>query len=57
VGSEMCIRDRIYEGQIMDVFEAGTANEDEIGLLMTGGAQHTAEQSIDLEAPALSQGS
>jgi general nucleoside transport system ATP-binding protein len=47
----------IYEGQIMDVFEAGTANEDEIGLLMTGGAQHTEEQSIDLEAPALSQGS
>jgi simple sugar transport system ATP-binding protein len=56
----MALADRIaviYEGQIMDVFAAGTANEDEIGLLMTGGAQHTEEQSIDLEAPALSQGS
>ena len=54
----MALADRIaviYEGQIMDVFNAGEAGEDQIGLLMTGGAQHTAEQSIDLEAPALSQ--
>ncbi len=46
----------IYEGEIMGVFDAGEATEEEIGLLMTGGAGHTAEQSIDLEAPALSPG-
>jgi simple sugar transport system ATP-binding protein len=43
----------IYEGRIMGTFEAGEADEDQIGLLMTGGAHQTAEQSIDLEAPAL----
>ena len=46
----------IYEGQIMGVFPAGTVNEEEVGLLMTGGSTHTAEQSIDLSAPALTQG-
>jgi simple sugar transport system ATP-binding protein len=51
----MALADRIavmYEGRIMEVFEAGAADEDQIGLLMTGGAKQTAEQSIDLEAPA-----
>lgn len=43
----------IYEGKIMRIFAAGEANEDEIGLLMTGGAGQSAEQSIDLDAPAL----
>ena len=55
----MALADRIaviYEGQIMDLFEAEEADEEQIGLLMTGGAQQTEEQSIDLEAPALSQG-
>ncbi|HEX6506695.1 MAG TPA: ABC transporter ATP-binding protein [Chloroflexota bacterium] len=55
----MALSDRIaviYEGQIMGVFTAGTASEEQIGLLMTGGAAQTQEQSIDLEAPALSQG-
>jgi simple sugar transport system ATP-binding protein len=46
----------IYEGQIMGIFEAGESNEEEIGLLMTGGAQRAAEQGIDLDAPALTQG-
>lgn len=46
----------IYEGQIMGVFQAGAVNEDEVGLLMTGGSSHAAEQSIDLSAPALTQG-
>jgi general nucleoside transport system ATP-binding protein len=55
----MALADRIaviYEGQIMDIFAAGTVSEDHIGLLMTGGAQHTEEQKIDLRAPALSSG-
>jgi ABC-type uncharacterized transport system ATPase subunit len=55
----MALSDRIavmYEGQIMEIFNAGEASEDQIGLLMTGGSQRAAEQSIDLEAPALSQG-
>ncbi len=55
----MALADRIavlYEGRIMQIFEAGEADEEEIGLLMTGGAAQTAEQSIDLAAPALSQG-
>lgn len=46
----------IYEGRIMRTFEAGSASEDQIGLLMTGGSEHSEEQSIDLEAPALTQG-
>jgi simple sugar transport system ATP-binding protein len=46
----------IYEGQIMRTFQAGEATEDEIGLLMTGGAAATEEQSIDLHAPALAEG-
>jgi ABC-type uncharacterized transport system ATPase subunit len=46
----------IYEGQVMGDFEAGAVNEEEVGLLMTGGSRHTAEQSIDLSAPALTQG-
>lgn len=53
----MSLSDRIaviYEGQVMEIYEAGTATEDQIGLLMTGGALETEEQSIDLEAPALS---
>jgi general nucleoside transport system ATP-binding protein len=53
----MSLSDRIaviYEGQVMEIYEAGTASEDEIGLLMPGGALETEEQSIDLEAPALS---
>jgi len=52
----MALADRIaviYEGQIMAIFKAGEADEDRIGLLMTGGAAQTEEQSIDLEAPAL----
>jgi simple sugar transport system ATP-binding protein len=55
----MALADRIaviYEGQIMDIFAAGTVSEDQIGLLMTGGAQHSEEQKIDLEAPALTKG-
>ena len=55
----MSLSDRIaviYEGQIVEIFDAGEASEDQIGLLMTGGSQRTAEQSIDLEAPALTQG-
>jgi simple sugar transport system ATP-binding protein len=43
----------IYEGEIMAVFKAGEANEDQIGLLMTGGGERAAEQRIDLEASAL----
>jgi len=43
----------IYEGEIMAVYKAGQATEDQIGLLMTGGAEKAAEQSIDLEAAAL----
>jgi general nucleoside transport system ATP-binding protein len=46
----------LYEGQIMGVFGAETADEEQVGLLMTGGSAHTAEQSIDLSAPALTQG-
>lgn len=46
----------IYEGQIMGVFQAGAVDEEQVGLLMTGGLAHTAEQSIDLTAPALTQG-
>jgi ABC-type uncharacterized transport system ATPase subunit len=55
----MALSDRIaviYEGQIMRVFAAGEATEDQIGLLMTGGAAKTAEERIDLDAPALTQG-
>jgi simple sugar transport system ATP-binding protein len=47
----------IYEGQIMRIIRSGEASEEEIGLLMTGGAAATAEQSIDLHAPALAEGS
>ncbi len=46
----------IYEGEIMGIFDAGESNEEQIGLLMTGGEERAAEQSIDLEAPALVQG-
>lgn len=52
----MALADRIaviYEGRIMESFDAGEADEDQIGLLMTGGAGKTTGQSIDLEAPAL----
>ena len=55
----LALSDRIavlYEGRIMQIFGSGEADEEEIGLLMTGGAAQTAEQSIDLAAPALSQG-
>lgn len=55
----LALSDRIavlYEGRIMQIFQAGEADEEEIGLLMTGGAAQTAEQGIDLAAPALSQG-
>jgi hypothetical protein len=37
----------------MGLFEAGTVSEDRIGLLMTGGAEHSAEIAVDLDAPAL----
>jgi simple sugar transport system ATP-binding protein len=47
----------IYEGQIMRIFKSGEANEDQIGLLMTGGEEKAAEQSIDLAAPAFTEGS
>lgn len=43
----------IYEGQIMATFEAGAVDEERLGLLMTGGEEKTAEQAIDLQAPAL----
>jgi len=46
----------LYEGQIMGVFHAGVVDEEEVGLLMTGGSTHTAEQGIDLSAPALTGG-
>jgi simple sugar transport system ATP-binding protein len=46
----------IYEGQIMGVFAAGAVDEEQVGLLMTGGSAHAAEQSIDLTAPALTHG-
>jgi general nucleoside transport system ATP-binding protein len=52
----LALADRIavvYEGRIMGVFEAGTVSEDRIGLLMTGGAEHSAEIAVDLDAPAL----
>jgi simple sugar transport system ATP-binding protein len=52
----MALSDRIaviYEGQIMGIFKAGAVDENELGLLMTGGAEKTEEQSIDLAAPAL----
>jgi simple sugar transport system ATP-binding protein len=55
----LALSDRIavmYEGEIMRIFDAGEADEEEIGLLMTGGAEKTAEQSIDFDAPALAQG-
>ncbi|MGH2444299.1 MAG: ABC transporter ATP-binding protein, partial [Chloroflexota bacterium] len=55
----MSLSDKIvvlYEGDIMAVFVSGEAGEDQIGLLMTGGAAQTAEQSIDVEAPALGPG-
>ncbi len=55
----LALSDRIavlYEGRIMQIFGSGEADEEEIGLLMTGGAAQTAEHSIDLAAPALSQG-
>jgi simple sugar transport system ATP-binding protein len=44
----------VYEGQIMGVFESGEASEEQIGFLMTGGAEHRAETAVDLNAPALS---
>lgn len=56
----MALSDRIaviYEGEIMRIFVAGESNENEIGLLMTGGVAQTEEQSIDLQAPALKQDS
>jgi general nucleoside transport system ATP-binding protein len=46
----------IYEGELMGIFDSGESNEEQIGLLMTGGEERLAEQSIDLEAPALVQG-
>jgi simple sugar transport system ATP-binding protein len=46
----------IYEGQIMAEFKAGEATEEEIGLLMTGGAAQAREHAIDVEAPALVEG-
>jgi simple sugar transport system ATP-binding protein len=45
----------IYEGQVMAVFNSGEATEEQIGLLMTGGTGHQ-EAPIDVDAPALSQG-
>ena len=47
----------IYEGQIMGVFSAGSVDEDQVGLLMTGGSVQSAEMGIDLSAPALTPGS
>jgi simple sugar transport system ATP-binding protein len=52
----MELSDRIavlYEGQIMGIFKAGAVDEDRLGLLMTGGEARSAEQAIDLSAPAL----
>jgi general nucleoside transport system ATP-binding protein len=43
----------IYEGEIMETFRAGEVGEDQIGLLMTGGGEKSAEQRIDLVASAL----
>ncbi|GAC1509732.1 MAG: ABC transporter ATP-binding protein [Chloroflexota bacterium] len=56
----MALADRIavlYEGQIMQIIDSAEATEDQVGLLMTGGRERANKQSIDLEAPALSQGS
>ncbi len=53
------LADRIavmYEGKIMHIYGAGEASEEQIGLLMTGGAEQFADQGIDLQAPALSPG-
>jgi len=55
----LALSDRIavmYEGNIMAVFNAGEATEEEIGLLMTGGEVQSKELAIDTDAPALSQG-
>jgi simple sugar transport system ATP-binding protein len=55
----LALSDRIavvYEGEIMAMFKAGQATEEEIGLLMTGGAAHAREQAIDVEAPGLAEG-
>ncbi len=52
----MELSDRIavlYEGQIMGIFDAGTVDENRLGLLMTGGEEKREEQAIDLHAPAL----
>lgn len=43
----------IYEGKIMGIFNAGEVDENQLGLLMTGGEEKTKEQAIDLAAPAL----
>lgn len=40
----------------MRLFESSEVDEERIGSLMTGGAQTTEEQRIDLEAPALNEG-
>ncbi len=46
----------LYEGNIMGEFTAGTTTEEQVGLLMTGGAVEADEHHIDLEAPALRLG-
>ena len=43
----------IYEGQIMAIYNAGEVDENQLGLLMTGGEEKAKEQAIDLHAPAL----
>ncbi|HLJ67841.1 MAG TPA: ABC transporter ATP-binding protein [Chloroflexota bacterium] len=52
----LALSDRIavmYEGRVMHIFNAGEASENEIGLLMTGGAAATEVQRMDTAAPAL----
>ena len=39
------------------LFDVGEIDEDRAGLLVTGGVQNAEEQSINLEVPALMQGS
>lgn len=55
----MALADRIaviYEGRIMEILDSSEATEERVGLLMTGGEERADDRGIDLEAPALTQG-
>lgn len=50
----MMLSDRIaviYEGRIMGIFEAGSVDEQRLGLLMTGGGKRTDQPSADPPPP------